>query len=80
MSLTFKKPTILFFITLILLGCSESNKESKDAPSIETFRSFLEVLASDDFEGRAPGTPGGIKTKEILLKIKLNLYLQKVVK
>ncbi len=45
MSLTFKKPTILFFITLILLGCSEGNKESKDTPSIETFRSFLEVLA-----------------------------------
>ena len=77
MSLTFKKPTILFFITLILLGCSESNKESKDAPSIETFRSFLEVLASDDFEGRAPGTPGGIKTKEFIAEEFSKLNLEK---
>ena len=77
MSLTFKKPTILFFITLILLGCSESNKESKDAPSIETFRSFLEVLASDDFEGRALGTPGGIKTKEFIAEEFSKLNLEK---
>ena len=37
----------------------------------------MEVLASDDFEGRAPGTPGGIKTKEFIAEEFSKLNLEK---
>ena len=33
---------------------------------MDNFIEYVETLSSDDFEGRAPGTPGGIKTKNFI--------------
>ena len=33
---------------------------------MDNFIDYVETLSSDDFEGRAPGTPGGIKTKNFI--------------
>ena len=58
----------LFLIVLasliILSSCSESLSDTTDG----RLRYWISTLASDDFEGRAPGTEGGKLTKNFISK------------
>ena len=48
----------LLLVFLISSCTSESN--------FQKYIAHVETLSSDEFEGRAPGTPGGIKTKNYI--------------
>ena len=48
-----------FLILLIIAGCSPQS-------DFEKYKNHVMTLASDEFEGRAPGTPGGEKTKSYI--------------
>ena len=48
-----------FLILLIIAGCSPQS-------DFEKYKNHVKTLASDEFEGRAPGTPGGEKTKNYI--------------
>ena len=48
-----------FLILLIIAGCSPQS-------DFEKYKNHVKTLASDEFEGRAPGTPGGEKTKSYI--------------
>ena len=50
---------ILLLSVLVISGCSSESNFQKYVTHVET-------LSSDEFEGRAPGTPGGIKTKNYI--------------
>jgi Zn-dependent M28 family amino/carboxypeptidase len=41
---------------------------AEDAITVESLTAHIKVLASDEFGGRAPATPGGVKTAEYLAK------------
>jgi len=49
---------------LLVLTCSAATTQAATPPSIESQRlsDIVRTLASDEFEGRAPGTPGETKT------------------
>ena len=49
---------------IILSSCSESLSDTTDG----RLRYWISTLASDDFEGRAPGTEGGKLTKNFISK------------
>ncbi len=52
-----------------LVGCGAGDQEAaENVARVDTERlsAIVKVLASDEFEGRAPGTPGGRKTVEYL--------------
>ena len=53
------KKTSYFLILLIIAGCSPESK-------FEKYKNHVITLASDEFEGRKPGTPGGEKTKNYI--------------
>ena len=63
-------------LVLFAIGCSEPPPPppapppgpAEDLITAETLTTHLKVLASDEFEGRAPATPGGEKTAEYLAK------------
>ena len=58
------KRIILITLTLSILGaCSYDN-----AINEENLHKHIEILASDDFGGRAPGSDGGEKTKDYIKK------------
>ena len=48
-----------FLILLIIVGCSPESK-------FEKYKNHVITLASDEFEGRKPGTSGGEKTKNYI--------------
>ena len=53
------------------MGCGAGDDDvAKDPVLIETGRlsAIVRELASDEYEGRAPGTPGGRKTVEYLIE------------
>ena len=54
--------TLLIF--LFLFSCTQIPSVSSE--NMDNFIDYVETLSSDDFEGRAPGTPGGIKTKNFI--------------
>ena len=54
--------SLLFF--LFLFSCNQVPSVSTEY--MDNFIDYVETLSSDDFEGRAPGTPGGIKTKNFI--------------
>lgn len=61
----------LLFAGLLLPACSDLGGPSPD-PALQAVRAAdvqrqIETLASDDFEGRSVGTPGGDKTVEYLI-------------
>ncbi len=73
--------SILAVLSLAACGAGEKQSatdgDASKAPDakveraeIETERlsAIVKVLASDEFEGRAPGTPGGIKTVQFLIE------------
>ena len=53
------KKTSYFLILLIIAGCSPQS-------DFEKYKDHVKTLASYEFEGRAPGTPGGEKTKSYI--------------
>jgi len=71
------KAFIIFILSMILVSCS-SEAVKEEAPDIAIFKEYLNTLASNDFEGRAPGTPGGFKTKEFITseftKLELEMF------
>ena len=48
---------------LVLVACHASPQPHIDAARFET---IVKTLSSDAFEGRAPGTPGGVKTEDYI--------------
>ena len=52
-----KLPYLL--LLLLLAGCTPES-------DFEKYKKHVKTLASDEFEGRAPGTPGGEKTKKYI--------------
>ena len=64
--------TLLIF--LFLFSCTQTPSVSSEY--MDNFIDYVETLSSDDFEGRAPGTPGGIKTKDFLSKKFLEFGLE----
>lgn len=60
-----KNYIIILMITFAFVGCSTKMDEITDAKkyiTIESLKSRIAVLASDEFEGRAPATAGEEKT------------------
>lgn len=61
-------------LLVLLVGCSEPPPPppppgpAEDQITTESFTAQVKVLASDEFEGRAPATPGGQKTVDYLAK------------
>jgi len=57
-----------FYTTLLtitfLYSCN--NEITSDKPDMALFEEYLVKLASNEFEGRAPGTPGGLITKKYI--------------
>src|SRR5690554_1268163 len=53
---------LLFATSIWVAGCSDSDEKSIG----NHFEKDVEVLASDEFEGRAPSTAGGEKAKEYI--------------
>lgn len=70
----------LTLVTLLiagLVGCGTDDQETAATPDVagdgarietERLSATVKVLASDEFEGRAPGTPGGRKTVKYLIE------------
>ena len=53
------KILFLILISLIIQGCDQPANEIKEL----NLHKHIEILASDEFEGRGPGSAGGEKTK-----------------
>ncbi len=71
----------LALLSLLLAGCGGTNhyvQRATLAINEEVYRAHVAQLASDEFEGRAPGSPGERKTVEYLEKQFLALGLQPV--
>ena len=51
-------------VSIILTSCSDSLSDTTDG----RLRYWISTLASDEFEGRAPGTEGGQLTKNFISK------------
>jgi len=62
------------FVVLFAIGCSEPPpappppSPAEDLIAVASFTEHVKALASDEFEGRAPATPGGQKTADYLAK------------
>ncbi len=68
----FYRTSLVFALALSLVGCGDSSPDigqRPEPPQISTARlsEIVKVLASDEFEGRAPGTPGEEKTVAYLI-------------
>jgi Zn-dependent M28 family amino/carboxypeptidase len=61
---------VLTWVALILAACTTQPKVPPPTTDIDetVFRNHLRILASDDFEGRKPGTPGEEKTVTYLVE------------
>ena len=59
-----KKLFIALFTFTFLYSCN--TEISSDRPNMKLFEEYLFKLASDEFEGRAPGTNGGSMTKNYI--------------
>ncbi|MCU0976448.1 MAG: M28 family metallopeptidase [Steroidobacteraceae bacterium] len=75
------KTSVLALSLLLLAGCSGANhyvQRATLAINEAVYRTHVAKLASDEFEGRAPGSPGERKTVEYLEQQFLALGLQPV--
>ncbi len=55
----------ILFVASLFTGCAPP--ETADIPTFfENYRTHVETLSADEFEGRAPATPGGEKAKEYI--------------
>jgi len=73
--------TLLVAFALALVGCDESRiarDRASDAITEATYRAHLAQLASDEFEGRAPGSEGERRTVEYIEQQFLEAGLQPV--
>ena len=61
-------------VSIILMSCSDSLSDTTDG----RLRYWISTLASDEFEGRAPGTEGGQLTKNFISKTFQDLDLEPV--
>ena len=61
------KLLFLILISLVIQGCDQQANEIKEA----NLHKHIKILASDEFEGRGPGSQGGEKTKLYLKKSNL---------
>jgi Zn-dependent M28 family amino/carboxypeptidase len=61
-----KKYALLIIVPLLLASCAKQEEPSSPAISEGSLRSHVEVLSSDDFQGRKPFTEGEIKTTNYL--------------
>ena len=64
----------LLGISIFITSCSDSLSDTTDG----RLRYWISTLASDEFEGRAPGTEGGQLTKNFISKTFQNLNLAPV--
>src|SRR4028118_335668 len=55
---------LAFFVLILLSACASRPAERAAGPKIDPIRmsNMVRTLASDEFEGRAPGTAGEAKT------------------
>jgi len=53
------KLLFLILMSLIILGCDQPVNQIKES----NLHEHIKILASDEFEGRGPGSQGGEKTK-----------------
>ncbi len=67
--------TVCAALLVLVIGCSQPAPPpapppgpAEDQITSESLVNHLKVLASDEFEGRAPATPGGQKTADYLAK------------
>ncbi len=61
----------LYLIPILAAGCAQFSitvPEVTDADFVASYRNDLMTLASDEFQGRLPGTPGGEKTIDYLVE------------
>lgn len=62
---------VIGLISLTLAACGGSDEITADPPTntvdMERVRTHIAQLSSDAFEGRAPGTPGGVKAENYLV-------------
>lgn len=61
----------LYLIPMLAAGCAQFSitvPEVTDADFVASYRNDLMTLASDEFQGRRPGTPGGEKTIDYLVE------------
>ena len=57
---------LALILTSLLIITSCNNASDNDKSNFDKYKQHVITLASDEFEGRAPGTPGGIKTKNYI--------------
>lgn len=67
--MTNRATIFIILLTMLFTGCQSSATVDEAASSIteESLLSHIEVLSSDEFEGRAPATPGDEKTTDYLI-------------
>ena len=73
------KKIYLSLLVIVFLGCEEKN--TYDNSSIKkvnegNLHRHIQILASDEYGGRAPGSPGGEKAKEYISQSFKNLSLE----
>ena len=56
------KLLFLILMSLVILGCEQPVNQIKES----NLHQHIKILASDEFEGRGPGSQGGEKTKQYL--------------
>ena len=66
--------TAAFGLSIIMTSCSDSLSDTTDG----RLRYWISTLASDDFEGRAPGTEGGQLTKNFISQTFQDLNLDPI--
>ena len=55
-----KNIALIFISLLIIAGCSSES-------DLEKYKEHVITLSSDEFEGRAPGTPGAVSYTHLTL-------------
>ncbi|MEX2463380.1 MAG: M28 family peptidase, partial [Balneolaceae bacterium] len=72
------KKTYFTLFILIMAGCQSTTTIDEAAQTItgESLKSHIEVLSSDEFEGRAPATQGEDKTVEYLVNELQNMGVE----
>ena len=61
-----KIKSIIILSLLFIYSCSSESDSEKYNADFEKYKQHVITLSSDEFEGRAPGTPGGVKTKNYI--------------
>ena len=76
-----KKIYLVPLISMVLIGCNAAENDrilSFNTIEETNFHQHIATLASDEFGGRAPGSEGGEKTKQYLVKAFQKLMLETI--